>query len=109
MREFCCQRDPIGDVRHRGGRPFELWGITDGHAGAFREAAAMELAEQTQRLCALAFRAGREEPCPGAECPLWENEECALERLSADGELHDDAWPDDQRQWRQASEGGDPP
>jgi hypothetical protein len=55
----------------------------------------MEVAEQTRRLCALALRAGRDEPCPGAECPLWENGECALERMSADGELYIDGWPDE--------------
>jgi hypothetical protein len=52
----------------------------------------MEVAE-TKRLCALALRAGREELCPGDECPLWENGSCALERLTADGELGDE-WSD---------------
>jgi hypothetical protein len=55
----------------------------------------MDVAEQSQPLCALALRADRRERCPGAECPLWENGDCALERLAAEGELYVDAWPED--------------
>ena len=55
----------------------------------------MDVAEQTEHLCLLALRAGREEICPGGECPLWEEGGCALERLSADGELYVDASPDE--------------
>jgi hypothetical protein len=55
----------------------------------------MDVAAQTERLCVLALRAEREEPCPGEECPLWEDESCALERMAADGELYLDAWPDE--------------
>jgi hypothetical protein len=50
----------------------------------------MDVAAQTERLCLLALWAGREEICAGAECPLWENGSCALERIGADGELVDD-------------------
>jgi hypothetical protein len=55
----------------------------------------MDVAEQTERICALALWAGREEVCPGHECPLWEGGVCALERMSAQGELYADAWPDE--------------
>jgi hypothetical protein len=55
----------------------------------------MDVAEQSQLLCLLALRAGRREVCPGEECPLWEEGGCALERLSADGELYVDEWPDE--------------
>ena len=55
----------------------------------------MDVSEQTSSLCALALRADREEVCPGAECPLWENGGCALERLAAEDELYVDAWPED--------------
>jgi hypothetical protein len=55
----------------------------------------MDVAAQTTGLCVLALRAGREEVCPGAECPLWEDGGCALERLTADGELYGDEWSDD--------------
>jgi hypothetical protein len=89
------EADASGDECHRGGRPFELWGITDGRGGRVDEAAAMDVAEQARPLCALALRADRRELCPGAECPLWENGECALERLSAEGELYIDGWPEE--------------
>lgn len=56
----------------------------------------MDVAEQTERLCALALRAGREDPCPGEECPLWEHGACVLERMTADGELFVDSWPEDE-------------
>jgi hypothetical protein len=52
----------------------------------------MDVAAQTERPCVLALRAGREEVCPGSECPLWEEGGCALERMGADGELVDDPW-----------------
>ena len=52
----------------------------------------MDVAVQTDRLCLLALRAGREEVCPGSECPLWEDGSCSLERMRADGELDDDQW-----------------
>jgi hypothetical protein len=55
----------------------------------------MDVAEQTARLCVLALRAEREELCPGKECPLWEDGACALERMTAEGELYVDAWPDE--------------
>jgi hypothetical protein len=55
----------------------------------------MDVAEQTERICALALRAGRRELCTGEECPLWESGDCALERLSAAGELYVDGWPDE--------------
>lgn len=48
----------------------------------------MDVAEQTERLCVLALRAGREEPCSGEECPLWEHGSCGLERLTEDDELY---------------------
>jgi hypothetical protein len=54
----------------------------------------MDVREQTARLCALALRADREEVCPGAECPLWEDGDCALERMTADGESGVDSWLD---------------
>lgn len=62
---------------------------------AFREPVGMDVAAQTTGLCVLALRAGREEVCPGEECPLWEDGGCALERLTADGELYGDEWSDD--------------
>jgi hypothetical protein len=83
------------DSLHRGGHPFALWGITDGLRRRFDDASTMDIAEEVQPLCLLALRADRREFCPGAECPLFENGECALERLSAQGELYIDAWPDD--------------
>jgi hypothetical protein len=52
----------------------------------------MDVAEQSERLCVLALRAGRRDLCPGDACPLWEDGGCALERMSADGELVDNAW-----------------
>jgi hypothetical protein len=54
----------------------------------------MDVAE-TKRLCALALRAGREEVCPGEDCPLWEDGGCALELLTRDGELYADEWSAD--------------
>jgi hypothetical protein len=54
----------------------------------------MHLAEQTQPLCALTLRADREEVCPGEECPLWEDGGCALERMTADGELYEEPYED---------------
>jgi hypothetical protein len=52
----------------------------------------MDVVAQDRSLCALALRAGRKELCPAEECPLWEDDGCALERLSADGELYGDEW-----------------
>jgi hypothetical protein len=53
----------------------------------------MDVPAQTERPCLLALRAGREEPCAGEECPLWEHGACTLEKLAADGEPEED-WPD---------------
>jgi hypothetical protein len=55
----------------------------------------MQVDEQTEQLCGLALMAGREELCPGAECPLWDDGSCALEHLTADGELSVDTWAND--------------
>ena len=55
----------------------------------------MDVVDPAGRLCALALLAGREGVCPGKAGPLWENGGCALERLTAEGELYVDAWPDD--------------
>lgn len=87
----------LGRRRHPGARPFALWGIPDGVRWRVRNAPGIDVAAQTKRLCLLALRAGREEVCPGEECPLWENGGCALERLSANGELDVDEWPEDDR------------
>jgi hypothetical protein len=72
-----------------------LWGIPDGALWCLGEASGMDVVDPAGRLCALALLAGREEVCPGEACPLWENGGCALERLTAEGELYVDAWPDD--------------
>jgi hypothetical protein len=49
-----------------------------------------------QRLCALALLAGHEEACPGERpAPFGRVGDCALERLTAEGELYVDTWPDD--------------
>ena len=53
----------------------------------------MEVADQSERVCALALRAGRHETCPGPECPLWENG-CSLERMAAEDELYVDDFPE---------------
>jgi hypothetical protein len=60
---------------------------------AFATLAPMEVRNQSLTLCALALRANREAVCPGAECSLWENGGCALERLTAAGELDGDSGP----------------
>ena len=54
----------------------------------------MEVAHQSERVCALALRAGRHETCPGSECPLWENNACSLERMTAEDELYVDEFPE---------------
>jgi hypothetical protein len=55
----------------------------------------MDVAAQTDRPCLLALRAGREEACSRADCPLWEDGGCALERLVAEGELDVDEWAEE--------------
>jgi hypothetical protein len=72
-----------------------LWEFPDGIRQRVRDAAVMDVVAQDRSLCALALRAGRKELCPGEECPLWEDDGCALERLSADDELYGDEWPDE--------------
>jgi hypothetical protein len=72
-----------------------LWEIPDGVGQRVGDAVVMDVAAQDTPLCALALRAGRAEVCPGADCPLWEDDGCALERLSADGELYDDERPEE--------------
>jgi hypothetical protein len=57
--------------------------------------AGMDVVDPAGRLCALALLGGREEVCPDEACPLWEDGGCALERLTAEGELYADAWPED--------------
>jgi hypothetical protein len=49
---------------------------------------------EADHLCLLALQAGRREVCPGGECPLWEDGECAVERLIAEAELCNDEWPE---------------
>jgi hypothetical protein len=34
--------------------------------------------------CRLSAAAGNTEPCPGARCPFWSDEACAIGGLSAD-------------------------
>ena len=80
--------------RHRGRRAFALRGIPDGPPEHLRECAYMDVVEKSAPLCALALRADRRELCPGAECPLWEDDHCALERLTVEDVLYVDAWPD---------------
>jgi hypothetical protein len=69
-----------------------LWEIPDGTRERVRDAVVMDAVVQDTHLCALALRAGRGEVCSGAGCPLWEDDGCALVRLSADGELYGDEW-----------------
>ena len=54
----------------------------------------MDIAEHADKLCLLALQAGRQEVCPGEECPLWERGGCAVERMIAEGDLDRDDVPD---------------
>lgn len=54
----------------------------------------MDVAAQAEHLCFLALQAGRQEACPGEECPLWEVGGCAVERMIAEGNLYVDEWPE---------------
>jgi hypothetical protein len=56
----------------------------------------MNVAKHADKLCLLALQAGRHEVCPGEECPLWETGGCAVERMIAEGDLFDDAPPEDE-------------
>jgi hypothetical protein len=79
-----------------------MWAITDREAvdpPIARGAAGENVRVMTQtdegvaeRLCELAARAGRKEPCAEDSCPLWENGECSLERLLTES-ADDDAAP----------------
>jgi hypothetical protein len=74
-----------------------MWAITDaddGHSPIAAESRRANVgamteggAQTVEQACELAARAGRFEACPGAECPLWENGGCSLERLLAEEDV----------------------
>lgn len=85
------QRSRLSMPRHRRSRGFGLRGITDGRPVRPQETERVTAEPLTERMCTLAARAGRVEPCT-EECPLFEDGECSLEALLEPAPTDENAW-----------------